>query len=492
MATNADWLSQNLKQLGYTYFQIDEGYQYARGEYTTADAALFPDGLNHIANEVTHDGLTFGVWTAPFEVSERAWVYQNHKDWLVHNAAGAPLHIGYVTDGQEPLYVLDTTHPGAQEYLRQTYTTLREMGVRFIKMDFMDDTAVEGIYFRPNTTALEAQRIGLQIIRAAVGEQVVLDKDGSPMLNPVGLVDAGRISQDTGHTFEATRDAASGVAARYYMNRNFFIADPDAFTVSTQTVTDQSWHGGQRPLTLAEAQVSIALSAVSGGMFEIGDDLPTLGASAERLSLVRNPDLLDVAQLGRASRPMDLLSYADRDLQPSVFLLVENKRQVLLTVFNWTQESRTRAINLAQLGLRGSYAAADVFGAEGCCEVSSGTLNLEQPPHSVRMLKLIDKSIPDTAPGFEVRAPEHLATGGTAMFEAQAASGDDPIVRCHWNFGDGTSADGVRVQHAYTASGNYAVEVTATGLNSQASHKTQQVAVDGAVSTRFDPSRNRR
>jgi len=227
-------------------------------------------------------------------------------------------------------------------------------------------------------------------------------------------------------------------------------------------------------------------------MFEIGDDLPTLGASAERLSLVRNPDLLDVAQLGRAARPMDLLSYADRDLQPSVFLLVENKRQVLLTVFNWTQESRTRAINLAQLGLRGSYAAKDVFGAEGCCEVSSGTIHLEQPARSVRILKLIDQSIPDSAPGFEVRAPEHLAAGGTAMFEVQAASADEPIVRCHWNFGDGTSADGVRVQHAFTAPGNYAVEVTATGLNSQASHKTQQVAVDGVVSTRFDPSRNRR
>ena len=124
--------------------------------------------------------------------------------------------------------------------------------------------------------------------------------------------------------------------------------------------------------------------------------------------------------------------------------------------------------------------------------MSSGTLNLEQPPHSVRMLKLIDQSVPDAAPGFEVRAPEHLATGGTATFAARASSADDPIVRCHWNFGDGTSADGVRVKHAYTASGNYAVEVTAVGLNAQASHKTQQVAVDGAVSTRFDPSRNRR
>jgi hypothetical protein len=100
-------------------------------------------------------------------------------------------------------------------------------------MDFMDDAAVEGAYYRPDTTALEAQRIGLNIIRSAVGDNVVLDKDGSPMLNPVGIVDAGRISQDTGHSFDASRDAASGIAARYYMNRNFFIADPDAFTVST-------------------------------------------------------------------------------------------------------------------------------------------------------------------------------------------------------------------------------------------------------------------
>jgi hypothetical protein len=37
MQTNADWLAQNLLTTGYRYFQIDEGYQYARGEYATAD-----------------------------------------------------------------------------------------------------------------------------------------------------------------------------------------------------------------------------------------------------------------------------------------------------------------------------------------------------------------------------------------------------------------------------------------------------------------------
>ena len=35
--TNANWLAQNLKDSGYNYFHIDEGYQYARGEYTTPD-----------------------------------------------------------------------------------------------------------------------------------------------------------------------------------------------------------------------------------------------------------------------------------------------------------------------------------------------------------------------------------------------------------------------------------------------------------------------
>ena len=146
------------------------------------------------------------------------------------------------------MFVLDRTNPAAQEFLRQTYRTLvREWGAKYIKLDFMDNTAIEGYYFRPHTTALEAQRIGLQVIREAVGDDVLLDKDGSPMLNPVGLVDDGRVSQDTGHTFSRSKEAAPGIAARYYMHRNFFINDPDAFTVSRQLLEEREI---QAPLTL--------------------------------------------------------------------------------------------------------------------------------------------------------------------------------------------------------------------------------------------------
>jgi len=492
--TNAEWLAENLKKSGYKYFQIDEGYQYARGEYSTPDANLFPRGLGYVADAVRGNGLTFGVWTAPFEVSERAWVYQNHKDWLLHNAAGQLIHIGDVTEHKDLLYVLDTTNPGAQEYLKQTYSALYNWGVRFIKMDFMDDTAVEGSYFRPNTTALEAQRIGLDIIRKTMGEDVVLDKDGSVMLNPVGYVDTGRISQDTGHTFGASRDAASGIAARYYMNRNFFIADPDAFSVSTQTVDDQAWHGGQHPLTLEEAKVSIALSAVSGGMFELGDDLPTLGSSAERLALVKNTELIDMARLGHSSTPVDLMTYAASDVQPSVFMLKEDNRQSILTVFNWTEGELKRNLRFAELGLEepGKYQITEVFGDKSCCSPSGDAIDLVQPAHSVRMFKLVEDGIQAEPPAFVVHSAREAKAGETMTFKVEGLANNGPVLSCHWDFGDGSSEDGIKIQHAYTQSGEYTVRVTATGIEAITNSITATVKVSGNIATRFVPANKKR
>jgi hypothetical protein len=493
--TNAEWLGQNLKPLGYTFFHMDEGYQFARGEYGTPDAALFPDGIATLERKATGRGLVPGIWTAPFEVSERSWVFQQHPEWLVHNANGTPIHLGYVTEGTDRLFALDPTHPDAQEYLTRTYRTLvQDWGIRYIKLDFMEDSAVEGYYRVPNTTALEAQRIGIETVRKAVGDEVLLDKDGCELLNPVGLVDVGRISQDTGHTFSSSKDAAPGIAARYYMNRNYFIADPDAFTVSTQTVDDQSWHGGQGPLTLDEAKVSIALSAVSGGMFEIGDDLPTLGEDAERVALVRNQDLLDIARLGRASTPLDLMNYAAEDLQPSIFLLREDPRQSIVTIFNWTESSRSHTLTRAELGLagQGSYTFAEIFTAHGTATPVDAAISVTLPPHSVRVLKLVRSDSPAVPPPVVISVPSTGNAGETLRFSARPASEMEPILEYTWNFGDGTSVSGANVGHAFTHSGTYQVRVHATGLAGSSSEQSNSLTIHGAVSTRYAPDAKRR
>ena len=492
--TNAEWEAEHLKSLGYNIFHIDEGYQYARGEYATPNATLFPQGLAPLYYKVHGLGLVPAIWTAPFEVSERSWVYQNHPEWLVKNASGQPIHAGTVDDNKDQLFVLDTTNPGSQDYLRKTYSTLVNLwGIRYIKLDFMDDSAIEGYYYSPNTTALEAQRIGLQVIRDVVGNDVYLDKDGSPMLNPVGLVDYGRISQDTGHTFGASKEAATGIAARYYMNRNYFVADPDAFTVSTQTIMDQTWHESSKPATLDEARVSISLAAVSGGMFEIGDNLPSLSKDPERLALIENQDLIGMIRLGKASVPVDLMNYAVEDEQPSIFLLMEDRRQSILTVFNWTYKEREHSIDLAGAGLpaSGRYEVTDVLDGKDAPTLNSGVVTIRQPAHSVRVLKIVDAQIPPSPPNLIAAHPSEGNVGAALAFSARA-KGDDAILSCHWDFGDGVTTEGSEVNHTYTEPGHYSVHLTSTGLDGLSAEDRFQVEISGHIPTTFDPPNIRR
>jgi alpha-galactosidase len=492
---NGDWQAEHLKSLGYKYFQIDEGYQYARGEFTTPNATQFPDGMRFVGHYLIGKGLTFGVWTAPFEVTTRAWVYEHHKDWLVHNAKGDPIPIGDVWNQKtDILYALDTTHPGAQAYLRDTYRTLaREWGVRFIKLDFMDTTAIEGYHNRPNTTALEAQRIGLQIIRDAVGDEVILDKDGSPMLNPVGLVDTGRISADTGHSFERTKNAASGIAARFYMQRNFFVNDPDAFNVTATHLMERT--NEKSSISLGAAEASIALSAISGGMYEIGDDMLVLGSEKDRLALVENRELLNMAKVGRASTPLDLMTYEPEDGQPSIFLLRQDQRQAILTVFNWTNTVRSHTLKLVDLGLPAghAYAATDVLKQNETVGLEGGAVRLEnQPPQSVRVIKLIDKSVAAAAPTVTAQVPAAADSGQTIALSAQAEAGGVPAVAYHWDFGDGTSADSPKVSHAYTRAGEFTIGLTVDGLDGVPAHKDFSVTVTGKLKAHSNLTDNRR
>jgi len=229
-------------------------------------------------------------------------------------------------------------------------------------------------------------------------------------------------------------------------------------------------------------------------MFELGDDLPTLGSSAERLALAKNTDLIDMARLGRASTPVDLMTYAPGDEQPSIFLLKENAHQSVLTIFNWTEGERTRAIDLAGMGLKEpkQYRIVDVFGDQGCCGSTADRISLVQKPHSVRVLELIDDSVPAPQPAFAIRSIKVAKAGETLTLSAVPSSPEAPVLACHWEFGDGTGADGLQVGHAFTLAGEYDVQVTATGLGGVVNRESVRVSISGDVPTRFDQEAKQR
>jgi alpha-galactosidase len=71
-------------------------------------------------------------------------------------------------------------------------------------------------------------------------------------------------------------------------------------------------------------------------------------------------------------------------------------------------------------------------------------------------------------------------------------SGEEPVLTCHWEFGDGSNEDGLKVHHAYTQAGEYTVRVTATGLEASTSSKTLTVKISGNIATRFVPADKKR
>lgn len=497
--TNAAWLSQHLRHDGFRYFFIDDGYQYDRGEYTTPNAFLFPHGVQYIGWRVTRLGLDLGLWTAPFQVGQHSRLYQHHPGWLVHNAEGQPIQVENLRH-KDPVYVLDTTNPGAQRYLWHTYRVLsHDWGARFIKLDFMATSSIEGDFYRPHTTAMEAQRIGLEIIRRAVGPDVILDKDGSTMLNPVGLVDAGRISDDVGRDFQRCRRAAIGIAARFFMDRNFYISDPDSFSVTKQSIpafppynSGSGQHHENALITRNVARVAITLAAVTGGLYEIGDDLTALGREPHRLALVRNPDLLDMVRAGRPALPLDLMTYRRRDKQPSIFFLREDARQSMLAVFNWTQKPQAHRISLHSLGLGPGFQAEDVFQGDQRIPLQAGNLSLTVPAQDVRVIKFVDKGLPPASPIVRLQGPTQLTVGQEGHFYAKASGAGAPVMHWRWNFGDGVTGHGPAVHHAYTEDGNFTVTLKAQGLDGPVAMHQLQVRVHGTFDLRLHITRDRR
>jgi alpha-galactosidase len=333
----------------------------------------------------------------------------------------------------------------------------------------------------------------LQVIRDAVGDDVILDKDGSPMLNPVGIVDTGRVSADTGHSFLRSKTAAPGIAARFYMNGNFFINDPDAFNVTDTYLVEHAGEHSSHSLT--EAQASIALSAVAGGMYEIGDDLLTLNSEKDRLALVENRELLNMAKAGQASTPVDLMTYDAEDGQPSLFLLRQSPRQSVLTVFNWTDRPRSRSLSLTDLGLRvnSTMIATAVMDSTATVALEGGTFRLEnQPPQSAVVIKLVDTAVAKAAPTVTARVLSHSKAGETIAFSAQADPDGVPALGYHWDFGDGTISDGPNVSHCYTRAADFTVQLTVDGPDDVPYKQSFSIGVTGELKPTPELRANRR
>lgn len=416
-------MARELAPYGIDYFQIDDGYQDAAGDWN-ASPTRFPDGLDTLASEIEADGMTPGIWIKALIVDEGSELARAHPDWLQDPADGA---LGGAVGPGDGERALDVSSPEVLAWLRVLATRYRDdwhMG--WIKLDFAYQAFLFPPRANPELSSVEAYHDALATFGDALGDDVFYLGIGLTGMN-LGVVDGMRLTLDDGPTWEDAAPFGFGqagtlkgtlrtAARRYYFHDRVWISHADLLFFRTAP--------GAPTLTMEEATTWASYIGLSGSIVKIGEDLRTL--TPPQIEVLRQ--LLPSYPAG--ARPMDLFTrhYPEQWRLPIEGTLAgSDARWMVVGLLGWgTNHSfegddatteladapRTHTLELARWGLDAErdYLAQE-FWSETFLGVVRGTLTHEVPAHGHAVIALRERT---GAPQF-LGHNRHLTQGGTDL-----------------------------------------------------------------------------
>jgi hypothetical protein len=257
------------------YFQLDDGYQKAIGDWTQTLDCL-PDGLPGFARAVQSYNMKPGLWVAPFAVGRDAQVGRDHPEWLVKGPSGAPVRAGFMAGRfrLRPYYALDLTQPAVLAWIYDLFQTLVHWGFQLFKLDFLAAGTVPGARENKGITTAQSYHDGMSMIRKAVGDRPLLGAL-APQLCGQGIMDIQRVSTDSsfgGNSWQSALQRRLGDSVtpcvfnnlrnnftRFFLGDRLWTNDCDAILF-----------GGLSPL---EQKTHMASNLLLGGVFQVGFDL---------------------------------------------------------------------------------------------------------------------------------------------------------------------------------------------------------------------------
>ncbi|MGZ3679885.1 MAG: alpha-galactosidase [Ktedonobacterales bacterium] len=364
--------------------EIDDGYQTAIGDWLIVNEQ-FPHGMDAVAERLRADGYRPGIWLAPFTISPNSRLAQQHPEWLVHDETGNPVFggRGWGTD----LYGLDTTHPGAQDWLQRVFTLIVEHGgYDYLKLDALSSGALTGLRHDPSATRAGALRDGLRLIRETVGEDTFLLGCGSPLLSAVGLLDAMRIAPDVAPHWEPRNSGSA-------LGQGDFASAPSLHNALRNTLT-RSWmhHAlwindpgclplGARKSELTEDEMHAFATAVglTGAMTQFS-------SRVSQVTLAR----LDLFQKLLPPMPERALpvSYLTHDMPELVMTQIVRPwgRWLLVGLFNSGREPRDMTVQWSALGLTPDAYHTTEFWSGSYLGLSKSGVDVRVPAHGAAVL----------------------------------------------------------------------------------------------------------
>ncbi|GIG61819.1 hypothetical protein Lfu02_61910 [Longispora fulva] len=295
---------------------------------------------------------------------------------------------------------LDPTNPGVLNRARMALTKFHDLGVRYVKIDFLTHGTLEadGWYDTTVKTGLQAFHKGMAQVMSYAGPDTFIDAAISPLFM-AQYAQARRISCD----------------AHGSMN-NWHETDPDRYQKSTEYMLNSLTYGwwldelytyndadhiqfgnyvyennnnakliGVWPENYNRARVT---SAVITGVYLISDDYSATGdpeLKNRAKKFLQNPQINAIAQLGRSFQPVE----ADTGFKANSLYVLRQGNTTYLAVFNFDKTgARTFTVDATRLGLNAgtTYNLTELW--SGATSTMSGSTSIPVPTEDAKIFKI--------------------------------------------------------------------------------------------------------
>lgn len=254
------------------YFQIDDGYQSALGDWLTINDD-FPRGMKIIADKIHQSGYEAGLWLSPFICEKKSNIYKNHPEWLIKDHEGNPVKIGYNPGWSGFYYGLDFTNQEVKNHLKKVFNVIvNQWGYDLLKLDFL--FALSFIQSKRKTRG-EIFREAMIFLNDISGQAKIIGC-GVPLASCYGLFEFCRVSCDIGLKWEdylmkfmrfkervSTVNAIETTMTRREMNHHVFINDPDVFLLRESN----------QKMTIFQRETLYYMNLIFGGLIFTSDNI---------------------------------------------------------------------------------------------------------------------------------------------------------------------------------------------------------------------------
>lgn len=274
LATARAARAHNLHKLGLRFIQVDLGWEKDNIPSFFEENERFARGLGWLSTQLRAQQFDLGVWVGVLCIAENHPVAREHPEWLLRGADGKPRNnYNWFWEPFCPIYALDVSHPGAQQWLRENFARLAKKGVRFVKWDFAGVVTGKDLRGRHNpqfvnARAREAVRTAFRIAHDALestGEKAIMIDCSGTDLAAAGIAEINYANMDTGNAglgWRHLREVYTSYACHLFKH-HFALLQPSCLIAGL-------------PGTLEEARVRATITFMGAGHVDLGDDLTNL------------------------------------------------------------------------------------------------------------------------------------------------------------------------------------------------------------------------